>query len=190
MTLALPLTPLLRFSTLPQLPQWKAQQVRFAICLCNHVVIWSRQDGMPCCERSTTAVVLLQTLQLALTLRLGYECERMLHADSEKPDVQDRLETLKDELMQNYVQEQQKLYAELLPEVTYKRPWCFIMLESMHTTMAVSSLLICLSVTVIKPCCYILHSRDVVVLLRALRYNECCVSSHLASQGLKFLQQV
>ncbi|DBA77723.1 TPA: hypothetical protein ACH3X2_008416 [Trebouxia sp. C0005] len=37
-------------------------------------------------------------------------------ADSEKADVQNRLETLKDKLVQNYVQEQQKLYAELLPE--------------------------------------------------------------------------
>lgn len=37
-------------------------------------------------------------------------------ADSEKADVQNRLESLKDKLVQNYVQEQQKLYAELLPE--------------------------------------------------------------------------
>ncbi|DBB00982.1 TPA: hypothetical protein ACH3X1_000888 [Trebouxia sp. C0004] len=37
-------------------------------------------------------------------------------ADSEKADVQNRLDALKDELVQNYAQEQQKLYAELLPE--------------------------------------------------------------------------
>ncbi len=61
----------------------------------------------------------------ALTVRLDCECQHMLHADSEKADVQNRLETLKEELVQNYVQEQQKLYAELLPEVTYKQPWCF-----------------------------------------------------------------
>ncbi len=71
----------------------------------------------------------------------------MLHADSEKADVQNRLETLKDKLVQNYVQEQQKLYAELLPEVTYKQPWCFHILELMHAAMAVSSMLLYLSVT-------------------------------------------
>ncbi len=114
----------------------------------------------------------------------------MLHADSEKADVQNRLETLKDELVQNYVQEQQKLYAELLPEVIYKQSWCFLMLAEMHTTVAVSSLLICLSVTVIMLCCCILHGRDLATLLQALRYIECYVSSHLASQGLKPLQQV
>ncbi|DBB00608.1 TPA: hypothetical protein ACH3X3_002298 [Trebouxia sp. C0006] len=37
-------------------------------------------------------------------------------AESEKADVQNRLGTLKDKLVQNYVHEQQKLYAELLPE--------------------------------------------------------------------------
>ncbi len=86
----------------------------------------------------------------------------MLHADSEKADVQHRLETLKDKLVQNYVQEQQKLYAELLPEVTYKQPWCFLMLEFflMHATMAVSSASVCLSVTVVKLCCCILYARD------------------------------
>lgn len=68
----------------------------------------------------------------------------MPHADSERADVQNRLETLKDKLVQNYVQEQQKLYPELLPEVTHKQPWCFLMLKSLHTTMAVSSLLVLL----------------------------------------------
>lgn len=46
-------------------------------------------------------------------------------AESEKADVQNRLGTLKDKLVQNYVHEQQKLYAELLPEVTYQQPCCF-----------------------------------------------------------------
>lgn len=55
-------------------------------------------------------------------LRLDYKCQHISPAESEKADVQNRLETLKDELVQNYVQEQQKLYAELLPEVIYKQP--------------------------------------------------------------------
>ena len=124
---------------------------------------------MPCCERSTATVVLLQKLQQALTLRLNYKCQHISPAESEKADVQNRLETLKNELVQNYVQEQQKLYAELLPEVTYKQPWCFLVLVSMHVTSAVSSVLICLSVTVIKLCCCVLYGRNLATLLQAMR---------------------
>ena len=41
----------------------------------------------------------------------------MINADGERDDIQQQLQSKKQDLVENYVREQQKLYAEILPEV-------------------------------------------------------------------------
>lgn len=45
------------------------------------------------------------------------ECSVCTLAESERTAVRKRLEAMRDQLVQNYVQEQQRLYSELIPEV-------------------------------------------------------------------------
>ena len=134
MTPALPLTPLLSFSILLQVPQWKAQQVRCAICPCNlsmqsvHAIMLSFDHDKIACHAVSSQLLLLICCKHCNQHRSCAWIIKRQHispAESEKADVQNRLGTLKDKLVHNYVHEQQKLYAELLPEVTYQQPCCF-----------------------------------------------------------------
>ena len=43
----------------------------------------------------------------------------MTNADGKRDDIQQQLHSKKQDLVENYVREQQKLYAEILPEVCY-----------------------------------------------------------------------